>query len=120
MVDDQVETRAEVRFFAQNATFERLWPLIRTRVGEVFDNGKFSHGKQVAQLEQRLREYTGAQYVIGVNNGTDALVLLLRAAGMQPGDEVIVPAFTFVATASAVVLAGGRPQFADIDPATTH
>ncbi|AXB48005.1 aminotransferase DegT [Amycolatopsis albispora] len=116
MLDEPRQTRAEVRFFAQNATFERLWPLIRARVGEVFDNGKFSHGKQVAQLEQRLREYTGAQYVVGVNSGTDALVLLLRAAGLKPGDGVIVPAFSFVATASAVVLAGGVPQFADIDP----
>ncbi|MGA6164685.1 DegT/DnrJ/EryC1/StrS family aminotransferase [Amycolatopsis magusensis] len=110
------EIQRDVRFFAQNTTFERLWPHLRTRVGEVFANGKFSHGKQVAQLEQRLREYTGAHYVVGVNSGTDALVLLLRAAGLKAGDGVIVPAFSFVATASAVVLAGGVPQFADIDP----
>jgi UDP-2-acetamido-2-deoxy-ribo-hexuluronate aminotransferase len=53
-----------------------------------------------------------------VNSGTDALVLLLRACDLRPGDEVIVPAFTFVASASSVVLAGGRPVFADIDPVT--
>jgi dTDP-4-amino-4,6-dideoxygalactose transaminase len=82
------------------------------------DRGKYSHGRKVADLEKALAAYTGARHVIGVNNGTDALVLLLRACGLQPGDEVIVPAFTFVASASSVVLARGRPVFADIEPKT--
>ncbi|WP_308295650.1 DegT/DnrJ/EryC1/StrS family aminotransferase [Streptomyces odontomachi] len=99
-------------------TFERLWPLIEKHVGEVFDNGKFSHGRQVAELEQALAAYTGARYAIGVNSGTDALVLLLRACGLRPGDGVLVPAYSFVATATSVVLAGGRPEFVDIDPTT--
>ncbi|MFC8093373.1 DegT/DnrJ/EryC1/StrS family aminotransferase [Streptomyces sp. NPDC057301] len=85
---------------------------------EVFRSGKFSHGKQVGQLEAALADYTGARHVIGVNSGTDALVLLLRACGVRPGDGVLVPAYSFFATASAVVLAGGTPQFVDIDPAT--
>ncbi|WP_372452241.1 DegT/DnrJ/EryC1/StrS family aminotransferase [Saccharothrix obliqua] len=79
-------------------------------------NGKFSHGHKVAELERALADYTGARHVVGVNSGTDALVLLLRAAGLRPGDEVVVPAFSFIATASSVVLAGGRPVFADIEP----
>jgi dTDP-4-amino-4,6-dideoxygalactose transaminase len=107
-----------IPFFSQAATFERLWPLIEKRVGEVFDNGKFSHGRQVAELEQALAAYTGARHVIGVNSGTDALVLLLRACGLRPGDGVLVPAYSFVATATSVVLAGGRPEFVDIDPTT--
>lgn len=107
-----------IPFFSQQATFERLWPLIEKRVTEVFDNGKFSHGRQVAELERALAAYTGARHVVGVNSGTDALVLLLRACGLRPGDGVLVPAYSFVATASAVVLAGGRPQFVDIDPVT--
>ncbi|WP_298557946.1 DegT/DnrJ/EryC1/StrS family aminotransferase [Streptomyces luteogriseus] len=85
---------------------------------EVFHSGKFSHGKQVGQLEAALADYTGARHVIGVNSGTDALVLLLRACGVRPGDGVLVPAYSFFATASAVVLAGGTPQFVDIDPKT--
>lgn len=109
---------APIPFFSQARTFERLWPEISTRVEEVFENGKFSHGAQVAQLERRLGDYTGARYVVGVNSGTDALVLLLRAAGLRPGDGVVVPAYSFVATATAVVLAGGRPVFADVDPVT--
>ncbi|WP_237520385.1 MULTISPECIES: DegT/DnrJ/EryC1/StrS family aminotransferase [unclassified Streptomyces] len=87
-------------------------------MGDVFDSGKFSHGKQVGQLETELARCTGARHVIGVNSGTDALVLLLRACGLRPGDGVLVPAYSFFATASAVVLAGGRPQFVDIDPHT--
>lgn len=109
---------APIPFFSQARSFERLWPVISARVEEVFDNGKFSHGAQVAALERRLADYTGARYAIGVNSGTDALVLLLRAAGLRPGDGVLVPAYSFVATATAVVLAGGRPVFADIDPVT--
>ncbi|GGW45087.1 DegT/DnrJ/EryC1/StrS family aminotransferase [Streptomyces caelestis] len=112
------DTSVQVPFFTQARTFEALWPDIRTRLTEVFDNGKFSHGRQVARFEEALARWTGARYAVGVNSGTDALVLLLRACGLQPGDEVIVPAFTFVASASSVVLAGGRPVFADIDPVT--
>ncbi|MDI2027040.1 DegT/DnrJ/EryC1/StrS family aminotransferase [Saccharopolyspora sp. TS4A08] len=106
---------APVPFFSQARTFERLWPEMSSRIAEVFDNGKFSHGKQVGELEAALAEYTGARRVVGVNSGTDALVLLLRALGLRPGDEVVVPAYSFIATASAVVLAGGTPVFADVD-----
>jgi dTDP-4-amino-4,6-dideoxygalactose transaminase len=87
-------------------------------VEEVFEDGKFSHSTQVGRLEQALADRTGARHVIGVNSGTDALVLLLKACGLRPGDRVLVPAYSFVATASAVVLAGGVPVFADIDPDT--
>ncbi|MEV0600191.1 DegT/DnrJ/EryC1/StrS family aminotransferase [Streptomyces sp. NPDC050315] len=87
-------------------------------MNEVFDNGKFSHGRQVAELESALASCTGARHVIGVNSGTDALVLLLRACGIRPGDGVLVPAYSFAATATSVALAGGRPQFVDIDPVT--
>ncbi len=111
-------TAESIPFFSQAATFEQLWPSIEKALGDVFDSGKFSHGKQVGQLETELARYTGARHVIGVNSGTDALVLLLRACGLRPGDGVLVPAYSFFATASAVVLAGGRPQFVDIDPHT--
>ncbi|MGP3924279.1 DegT/DnrJ/EryC1/StrS family aminotransferase [Streptomyces sp. 8N616] len=107
-----------IPFFSQVASFERLWPVIEARVEEVFDNGKFSHGRQVAKLEGELAAYTGARFTVAVNSGTDALVLLLRACGLRPGDGVLVPAYSFVATATSVVLAGGRPQFVDIDPVT--
>ncbi len=113
----RVRTRS-VPFFTQASSFEALWPVIRRHVSEVIDRGKYSHGGKVVELEAALAAWTGARYVVGVNSGTDALVLLLRACGLEPGDEVVVPAFTFVASASAVVLARGRPVFADIDPNT--
>lgn len=109
---------APVPFFTQAETFAALWPEVDRHLAEVFDDGKFSHGVKVAELERALASYTGARHVIGVNSGTDALVLLLCAAGLRAGDEVVVPAFSFVASASSVVLAGGRPVFADIDPLT--
>lgn len=105
-----------VPFFSQARSFEARWPDIRARVTEVIDDGKYSHGAQVGRFEAALAEWTGARHAIGVASGTDALVLLLRACGLEPGAEVVVPAFSFVATASSVVLAGGRPAFADIDP----
>jgi dTDP-4-amino-4,6-dideoxygalactose transaminase len=77
-------------------------------------------GPEVRELETSFRELLGAGGVVGVANGTDALVLALRALGVAPGDEVIVPAFSFFATAEAVVLAGGVPVFADVLPETLN
>ncbi|MFA1546932.1 DegT/DnrJ/EryC1/StrS family aminotransferase [Actinomadura chokoriensis] len=104
-----------IPFFSQADSFEDNWSEIRKHVTDVLDNGKFSHGAKVGELEERLAAWTGAPHVVAVNSGTDALILLLRAAGLRPGDEVIVPAYSFVATASAVALAGGVPVFADIE-----
>jgi dTDP-4-amino-4,6-dideoxygalactose transaminase len=104
-----------IPFFSQAASFEESWREISGHVTDVLDNGKFSHGAKVGELEDRLAAWTGAPHVVAVNSGTDALVLLLRAAGLRPGDEVIVPAYSFIATASAVALAGGVPVFADIE-----
>jgi UDP-2-acetamido-2-deoxy-ribo-hexuluronate aminotransferase len=109
-------TVSRIPFFSQARSFAQLWPQIEAQVSAVLDNGKFSHGAKVAELEQALAAYTGAAHVVGVNSGTDALVLALRAAGLRRGDRVVVPAFSFVASASAVVLAGGLPVFADIEP----
>jgi dTDP-4-amino-4,6-dideoxygalactose transaminase len=113
--DTPARTATPIPFFSQAATFGELWEEIRAGCVDVLDRGKFSHGAKVAELEDRLALWTGARHVVGVNSGTDALVLLLRAAGLRPGDEVVVPAYTFVATASSVVLAGGVPVFADIE-----
>src|SRR5829696_10054916 len=105
-----------IPFFTQAASFEKIWPLVADHVNEVADRGKYSHGRKVGEFEKAIAAYTGARFAIGVNSGTDALVLLLRAAGLRPGDEVVVPAFSFFATASSVSLARGVPVFADIDP----
>ena len=85
---------------------------------QIADANAFILGPEVKQLESAFAAFLGAGAVVGVANGPDALVVALRARGLEPGDEVLVPAFSFFATAEAVVLAGGRPVFCDIEPAT--
>ncbi|MGH9464402.1 MAG: DegT/DnrJ/EryC1/StrS family aminotransferase, partial [Thermoanaerobaculia bacterium] len=80
----------------------------------------FVGGDEVAEFERSFAAFLEVPESVGVANGTDALVLALRALDLAPGDEVIVPAFTFIATAVAVRLAGGAPVFADVEPATLN
>ena len=87
-------------------------------VGRVLASGRYILGPEGEGLERELAAYVGVSHAVGVNSGTDALHLALVAAGVGPGDDVIVPAFTFFATAEAVSYTGARPVFADIDPAT--
>lgn len=112
------DDRQTVPFFDQAPTIEELWPQIVEHVDDIVGRGEYSQGHKVAELERAVRRYTGARHAIAVNNGTDALVLLLRACGVGPGDEVVVPAFTFIASATSVALARATPVFADIDPDT--
>jgi dTDP-4-amino-4,6-dideoxygalactose transaminase len=83
---------------------------------QVLADGAFIKGKHVAEFEREFAEFSGASHCIGVANGTDALELAMRAADVPVGAEVIVPANTFAATAEAVVRAGARPVFSDVDP----
>ncbi|RMH59488.1 MAG: DegT/DnrJ/EryC1/StrS family aminotransferase [Bacteroidetes bacterium] len=95
---------------------------IRAEIDEaiqaVLDSTHFIKGPAVAQFESDLAGYLGVPHVIGVGNGTDALQIAYMALGIGPGDEIITPAFTFIATAEAAALVGATPVFADIDPAT--
>jgi dTDP-4-amino-4,6-dideoxygalactose transaminase len=84
----------------------------------VIRSGRFIGGEAVEEFEQAWAAYCGVPHAVGVANGTDALQLALSALGIGAGDEVIVPANTFVATAEAVVLAGATPRFADVSPGT--
>lgn len=88
---------------------------IRTAVDSVFANASYIGGSDVSAFEQEYAEATGAGYCVGVGNGTDALELALRAAGVTAGGEVILPVNTFIATAEAVSRIGAVPVFADVD-----
>ncbi|MHB8235506.1 MAG: DegT/DnrJ/EryC1/StrS family aminotransferase, partial [Solirubrobacteraceae bacterium] len=90
----------------------------RAAIDRVLDSEHFILGPEVAAFEQELAQYTGAAYGIGVANGTDAITIALRAMGVGPGDEVVVPSFTFYASAEAIPPTGATPVFCDIDPAT--
>lgn len=80
----------------------------------VIDSGRFILGPEVASFEERFARLCGARFAVGVGNGTDALVLALRASGLGPGDEVITPANSFVASASCVALVGAKPVLVDV------
>jgi dTDP-4-amino-4,6-dideoxygalactose transaminase len=100
------------------AQYAPLIPELKERFAEVLESGEFILGPNVKAFEQEATDYLGVQQTIGVANGTDALVLVLDAMGIGPGDEVICPAFTFYATAESIARRGATPVFADIDPAT--
>jgi dTDP-4-amino-4,6-dideoxygalactose transaminase len=100
------------------AQYRTIQPEIDAAIRQVMQAGTFILGPNVAGLEREVADYLGVKHGVGVASGTDALVLALRALGIGPGDEVIVPAYTFFATAEAVMLVGATPVFVDIEPLT--
>src|ERR1043166_7025898 len=97
---------------------QRIAAAVQQGLDRLFDNTAFILGDDVAAFEQAFARFSGVKHCVGVASGTDALELMLRAAGIGPGAEVIVPANTFIATALAVVRAGATPVLVDADPAT--
>jgi dTDP-4-amino-4,6-dideoxygalactose transaminase len=87
-------------------------------IQQVLDRADFALGQDVVRFEEEFATFCGTCYAVGVDSGLSALELSLRAFGVGPGDEVIVPAHTFIATAAAVTFAGARPVLVDVDPAT--
>ncbi len=100
------------------AQYQSLKPDLDAAVARVIESQSFVLGPEVEALEVEIAEMLGVPHAVGCASGTDALLLSLQALDTQPGDEVIVPAFTFFATAGAVWNAGLRPVFADVDPDT--
>ena len=92
------------------------------RLSEALDrvarSGRYILGPEVEAFEEEFARYIGVRHCVGVANGTDALTIALRALGVGPGDEVVMPSFTFYATAEATLVLGAQPVFCDIDPAT--
>lgn len=109
-----------MEFIDLKAQYQASRELINGRIQAVLDHGQYIMGPEVAELEERLCEFTGARHCITVSSGTEALIISLMALGIGPGDEVITTPFSFIATAEAIVLLGATPVFADIDPATCN
>jgi UDP-2-acetamido-2-deoxy-ribo-hexuluronate aminotransferase len=105
-----------MQFCDLNRQYETYKSEIDQAIHSVINSSAFINGKEIEQLEQELASYCGAKHVIAVSSGTDALLLALMAYDLQPGDEVICPAFSFIATASMVSLLKARPVFIDVSP----
>ena len=91
---------------------------IREAIERVCESQRFIGGPEVLQCEEEVAAYSGCRFGIGVSSGTDALLCGMMALGIGPGDEVIVPSFTFFATAGCVARLGAKPVFVDVDPQT--
>src|SRR5216684_6851155 len=95
-------------------------PELEARFREILDGGQFIRGPHYYAFQEEAAAYLGVQETVGVANGTDALVIVLDAMEIGPGDEVICPAFTFYATAESIARRGATPVFADVDPVTLN
>ena len=107
-----------VPFTSVTATTREIRTAVDRAWADLLNSSRFVGGDAVEEFERAWASYCGVPEAVGVGNGTDALFLTLMALGIGAGDEVIVPANTFIASAEAVVLAGAAPRFADVSPDT--
>jgi dTDP-3-amino-3,4,6-trideoxy-alpha-D-glucose transaminase len=107
-----------VPLFETSAALAPLREQLRSAVAAVLDSEQYILGPEVRAFEQEFAAYCGADFAIGVANGTEAITVALRALGVGPGDEVVVPSFSFWASAEAIPATGATPVFCDIDPDT--
>lgn len=107
-----------IEFIDLKAQQARIKDKIDAGIQRVLAHGQYILGPEVAELEERLAAFVGAKYCITCANGTDALQIAQMALGIGPGDEVITPGFTYIATAETVALLGAKPVYVDIDPRT--
>jgi dTDP-3-amino-3,4,6-trideoxy-alpha-D-glucose transaminase len=107
-----------VPLFDPATTLRPLRPEIDAAIARVVDSERFILGPEVAAFEEEFADHLGVQHAVGVANGTEAITIALRALGVGPGDEVVVPSFSFWASAEAIPPLGAVPVFCDVDPAT--
>src|ERR1700716_2617211 len=105
-----------VPLFDTSTALEPLREELRETVARVLDSGRYILGPEVEAFEREMAAYCGARHAVGVANGTEAITIALRAMGVGPGDEVVVPSFTFYASAEAIPPTGATPGFCDVDP----
>jgi dTDP-3-amino-3,4,6-trideoxy-alpha-D-glucose transaminase len=110
------QATATVPLFATRAALAPLLGEVAARQRAVLESGRYVLGPEVEAFEREFAAFAGVRHCVGVANGTEALTIALRALGIGAGDEVVVPALTFYATAEAVLNAGARPVFCDVDP----
>jgi UDP-2-acetamido-2-deoxy-ribo-hexuluronate aminotransferase len=108
-----------MEFIDLKSQYSILKKEIDAGIQRVLDHGQYILGPEVAELELQLSQFVGAKHCISVANGTDALQIALMALNVGPGDEVITPGFTYIATAETVAVLGAKPVYVDIDPKRT-
>ena len=118
MQNGRTDSKRSIPILDLKAQYRSIETEITTAIHDVLEAQHFILGPSVSALEREIAAHVESTAAVAVASGTDALILALRAAGIGPGDEVIVPAFSFIATADAVSILGAVPVFADIDPAT--
>ena len=104
--------------FDTEAQLREVRAEVDAAIARVVESGRFILGPEVEAFEHEFAEYLGVRHVVGVANGTDAITIALRCLGVGPGDDVVVPSFTFYASAEAIPHTGARPVFCDVDPET--
>jgi dTDP-4-amino-4,6-dideoxygalactose transaminase len=119
-MNDTSATPHPIAFVDLSRQQERIRSRVEAAIARVLDHGQYIMGPEIAELERRLATFCGARHAISCASGTDALLLALMAKGVCPGEAVIVPSFTFSATAEVVCLLGAFPIFADVDSATCN
>lgn len=109
---------SEIQFIDLHAQQQRIRPQLEKRIQDVLFHGQYILGSEVTELEDKLKNFVGANHCITCASGTDALQIAQMALGIGLGDEVITPGFTYIATAETVALLGAKPVYVDIDPRT--
>lgn len=104
-----------MQFIDLKKQYELIKADVQKEINDVLDSGQFIMGNKILELEAQLSSYVGVKHSIGVSDGTKALLIALMALGVKAGDEIIVPSFTFISTASMAALLGAIPVFVDID-----
>ncbi|MGI2026448.1 DegT/DnrJ/EryC1/StrS family aminotransferase [Endozoicomonas acroporae] len=107
-----------MEFIDLKAQYRRIEEDVNRRIKVVLEHGKYILGPEVTELEEKLADYVGVKHCISVANGTDALQIALMALDIKPGDEVITPAFSYIATAETSALLGAKLVYVDVDPKT--
>ena len=110
-----MEAQQRIQMVDLHGQYMRIKAEIDAAIAEVIDSSAYINGPAVGRFASALAQYTGARHIIPCGNGTDALQIALMALGLKPGDEVIVPAFTYVASAEVIALLGLRPVMVDVD-----
>ena len=105
-------------FIDLKTQYARIEDDVNHRIKKVLEHGRYILGPEVQELEESLAEFVGVKHCIGVSSGTDALLISLMALEIQPGEEIITSAFSFIATAEVIALLGVKPVFVDINPRT--